>query len=207
MKSFAPTGNAGELKGFPTSAPSKRPCAAPWSGRSTPDPLPSRRWCETLPVGRGKAERRAAGCAGQGMPPGARAGPELSPVGAEERGEAPSPCRSRCSCSGMFTSMDALPPPRVWGPSPSAPMGAEARGSPFPAGAEEVQTVSPLVVPPVCTHLARTPPRRGALAEPGTRVCGELLHYRGAEPQEPLLTTKADLNAKVKYIGWTHDLS
>lgn len=29
----------------------------------------------------------------------------------------------------------------------------------------------------------------------------------GSEPQEPFLTMKADLNAKVKYIRWTRDLS
>ena len=59
-----------------------------------------------------------------------------------------------------------LPPPaRCRVPPRAAPMGADARGSPFPAGAEEVQTISPPVM------LSRSGPTSREQA-PGVRHAG-----------------------------------
>lgn len=70
--------------------------------------------------------------------------------------------------SGMRHHRLAAPGAPGWGHSPpwtppssprkAVPVGADARGSPFPAGAEEVQTISPLVMLSVWTHLTQTSP-------------------------------------------------
>lgn len=92
----------------------------------------------------------------------------------------------------------------------AVPTGADARGSPFPAGAEEVQTTAPPVMLSVRTHLVWTSPwsqaHRYRRSWARVRVVSSWI-TGGSEPQEPFLTMKADLNAKVKYIRWTRDLS
>lgn len=142
----------------------------------------------------------------QGMPPNAQGWSfrELAPKSRVRHHHLAAPA---APARGHSPPWMPLPPPDTSGPSLSRLHGGPCLRVTFPSWAKEVQTISPLVMVPVWTHLARTSPQSQALAELGTCVHWQQLDYGGSEPQEPFLTVKADLNAKLKYMRWTRDLS